>query len=72
MTEKRILFTTSTYAYLEPDFLAHGGFDRGEIVRKAFPDGERYLRIADGGYGPADGSAANAVVTSRRNSAERR
>ena len=43
---QKLLLTTSTYAYLEPRFLAAGPFERGDIVRKAFPDGERYLRIA--------------------------
>ena len=42
---KKLLFTTSTYAYLEPSFLAAGDFERGEVQRKTFPDGERYLRL---------------------------
>jgi ribose-phosphate pyrophosphokinase len=42
---RRLLFTIPSYAYLEPSFLSAGEFDRGEIERKTFPDGERYLRI---------------------------
>ena len=42
---RRLLFTIPSYAYLEPQFLAAGDFDRGETERKNFPDGERYLRI---------------------------
>lgn len=42
---KRLLFSISSYAYLEPSFLAAGDFERGTIERKNFPDGERYLRI---------------------------
>lgn len=42
-----LLFTIASYAYLEPAFLAAADFDRGVIERKAFPDGERYLRIVD-------------------------
>lgn len=41
----RLLFSIPSYAYLEPSFLAAGDFERGEIERKNFPDGERYLRI---------------------------
>jgi len=43
---KKLLFTLSSYAYLEPLFLAAGEFERAEIERKTFPDGERYLRLA--------------------------
>ena len=48
---RKLLFTTSTYGYLEPDFLAAGSFDRGQVTRKMFPDGERYLRLADESWG---------------------
>lgn len=41
----RLLFTIPSYQYLEGAFLAAGDFERGEIQRKNFPDGERYLRI---------------------------
>ena len=47
MSSKRLLFSIASYAYLEPEFLAAGVFDRGEVERKAFPDGERYLRVVD-------------------------
>lgn len=43
---RRLLFTIPSYSYLEPKLLAAGDFERGEIERKTFPDGERYLRIA--------------------------
>jgi len=42
---KKLLFTIASYAYMTPRFLAAGSFDEGEIERKAFPDGERYLRV---------------------------
>lgn len=43
---QKLLFTIPSYAYMEPRFLAAGAFERGEIERKTFPDGERYIRIA--------------------------
>lgn len=46
MTKKRLLFTISSYAYLELAFLAEGEFERGAVERKHFPDGERYFRLA--------------------------
>ncbi len=45
MQQRRLLFTIPSYAYMEASFLAAGNFERGEIERKNFPDGERYLRI---------------------------
>lgn len=48
---RHLLFTISSYAYLEPLFLQAGEFDRGQIVHKTFPDGERYLRVADDPWG---------------------
>ncbi len=47
----RLLFSIPSYAYLEPAFLAAGGFERGSVDRKYFPDGERYLRIASDLWG---------------------
>src|SRR5258706_3173216 len=48
MTDRRrLLFSTGSYAYLAAKFLAAGAFDPGTVERKHFPDGERYLRIAD-------------------------
>jgi len=41
-----LLFTIAAYAYLEPALLAEGDFERGDIERRTFPDGERYLRLA--------------------------
>ncbi|NUP05269.1 MAG: ribose-phosphate diphosphokinase [Polyangiaceae bacterium] len=46
-----LLFTTSQYAYFEPALFAAGRFERGAIERKAFPDGERYLRLAADSWG---------------------
>jgi len=46
-----LLFTTSSYAYLEPAFMAAGTFEKGEIERKTFPDGERYLRLETESWG---------------------
>jgi len=43
--QRRLLFAIPSYAYLESSFLATNHFDRGNIERKHFPDGERYLRI---------------------------
>jgi ribose-phosphate pyrophosphokinase len=47
----KLLFTIASYAYLEPSFLAAGGFDRGEVERKRFPDGEVYRRVVDDPWG---------------------
>ncbi|HVH46891.1 MAG TPA: ribose-phosphate diphosphokinase [Labilithrix sp.] len=49
--QRRLLFSIPSYGYLEPAFLAAGDFERGEIERKNFPDGERYLRILPDLYG---------------------
>jgi ribose-phosphate pyrophosphokinase len=48
---KRILFTISAYAYLEPAFLAAHDFEKGAIERKTFPDGEHYMRVATDCWG---------------------
>jgi ribose-phosphate pyrophosphokinase len=48
---KKLLFTISSYAYLELRFLEVGDFDRGQIVHKTFPDGERYMRVVDDPWG---------------------
>jgi ribose-phosphate pyrophosphokinase len=45
MNSQKLLLTIASYAYLEPSFLAAGDYEKGEIERKAFPDGERYLRL---------------------------
>lgn len=42
---RRLLFTIPSYAYLEQSFREAGGFEAGEVERRHFPDGERYLRI---------------------------
>jgi len=49
--QEMLLFSTSTYAYFEKGLFATGGFERGEIERKSFPDGERYLRIVTETWG---------------------
>jgi ribose-phosphate pyrophosphokinase len=46
-----LLFSTSTYAYLEPALMAAGRFERGAVERKVFPDGERYLRLDADSWG---------------------
>lgn len=48
---RRLLFAIPSYAYLEPAFLAAGDFEHGDIERKHFPDGERYLRIVSDLWG---------------------
>jgi ribose-phosphate pyrophosphokinase len=45
-TGRRLLVTIASYAYLEPRFLAAGAFEPVPVERRAFPDGERYLRLA--------------------------
>ncbi len=49
--EAMLLFTTSSYAYLSAEFLAMGLFEAGEVERKTFPDGERYLRLVTDAWG---------------------
>ena len=51
MSNRKLLFTIQSYAYLEPRLLAAGDFERGAIERKQFPDGERYFRLADDPWG---------------------
>lgn len=48
---RKLLFTIASYAYLEPSFLAEGHFERGEVERKLFPDGERYMRVVTDTWG---------------------
>jgi ribose-phosphate pyrophosphokinase len=43
--DKKLLFTIPSYHYMRPRFLAAGDFEEGELERKIFPDGERYLRL---------------------------
>lgn len=51
MSRPKLMFTTTTYRYLTESFLGAGGFDRGEVEQKVFPDGEIYRRIADEAWG---------------------
>lgn len=44
-SDQLLAFTTASYAYLCDGFRALGGFDRGEVEVRRFPDGERYQRI---------------------------
>jgi ribose-phosphate pyrophosphokinase len=47
----KLLFSTSTYRYLEDAFLEAGAFDRGTVEHKVFPDGEIYRRVVDDPWG---------------------
>jgi ribose-phosphate pyrophosphokinase len=42
-----LLFGTQSYAYLQEAMCALDGFDRGDVLIRTFPDGERYQRIVD-------------------------
>ena len=48
---RRLIFTIPSYSYLEASFMAAGEFEHGELERKNFPDGERYLRIMSDLFG---------------------
>lgn len=48
---KKLLYTIASYKYLEPSFVAEGHFEVGEVERKTFPDGERYLRLLSDAWG---------------------
>ena len=50
MTSK-LLYTTTSYSYLEQDFLDAGGFERGQVEQRTFPDGEIYRRVVDDPWG---------------------
>lgn len=47
----KLLFSIERYAYLEADLATAGGYERGVVQRKRFPDGERYLRLASDVWG---------------------
>lgn len=40
-----LVFSTAAYAYLGAAIAAAGGWEEGRVARRAFPDGERYLRV---------------------------
>ncbi|MFO0660174.1 MAG: ribose-phosphate diphosphokinase [Polyangiaceae bacterium] len=42
-----IVLSIDSYAYMHGPLCEAGGFDRGQVERKIFPDGERYQRIVD-------------------------
>jgi ribose-phosphate pyrophosphokinase len=41
----QLLFSISSYLYLQKEILALGDFEKGDVEVKTFPDGERYQRI---------------------------
>jgi len=41
----QILFSISSYLYLQKEILTLGNFEKGDVEVKIFPDGERYQRI---------------------------
>jgi ribose-phosphate pyrophosphokinase len=44
-SEQLLAFTTPAYRYLYEELCQLGGFDRGEVEVRRFPDGERYQRM---------------------------
>lgn len=40
-----LLFSTQAYEYLADEMCRIGGFETGQIERRLFPDGERYMRL---------------------------
>ncbi|MCH7408418.1 ribose-phosphate diphosphokinase [Belliella sp. DSM 111904] len=46
----KIIFSTQAYSYLRDEVIRLGGFEKGEIEVKHFPDGERYQRIITSVY----------------------
>ena len=46
MDDRPLVFATRTYAYLAAEVCRAGALEAGEVERRAFPDGERYLRLA--------------------------
>lgn len=45
MSNKKIIFSTGNYKYLQKEILELGEFEKGETHVEIFPDGERYQRI---------------------------
>lgn len=45
MSGAMVVFSTEAYGYLRDEILQYPGFEEGEVERRTFPDGERYLRI---------------------------
>jgi ribose-phosphate pyrophosphokinase len=45
MSGPTLVFSTASYDYLAAAIAAGEGFERGEIERRSFPDGERYRRL---------------------------
>ncbi|WMJ73932.1 ribose-phosphate diphosphokinase [Cytophagaceae bacterium ABcell3] len=43
--EKKLIFATQNYLYMRDMVVSQGGFDKGEVEVKYFPDGERYQRV---------------------------
>jgi ribose-phosphate pyrophosphokinase len=48
---EHLVFATEPYDYLCREICSRPGFIKGELERKTFPDGERYLRIKSNVYG---------------------
>lgn len=46
LSPEALVFSTTPYTYLATEIAKQGGWELGEIERKAFPDGENYRRIA--------------------------
>lgn len=44
-TRRKLVFAISNYIYLQDAICQAGGFERGEVETRRFPDGERYQRI---------------------------
>jgi len=47
----KLLFATPTYEYLADELCAAGGFERGSLERRVFPDGETYRRVVADPWG---------------------
>ncbi len=45
MSTPKLLYSTANYEYLAGELAERGGFERGAIERKTFPDGELYRRV---------------------------
>jgi ribose-phosphate pyrophosphokinase len=44
---RKLLFHIPTYDYMAAELAAAGGYDHGQVERRPFPDGERYLRLVE-------------------------
>jgi ribose-phosphate pyrophosphokinase len=46
MTHPPLVFATAAYEFLAKQLVAASGWELGDVIRKGFPDGEHYYRIA--------------------------